>query len=361
MKMSKSTIFVATHKKLDYDLPEIYRLCQVNAEKKGHWPGNYAHDNDSKDNISIKNDRYSELTALYDLWRNNNSDIKGLVHYRRFFSKNNSLTPAHFLKRYVHPSQLYNAVLTEKEINSLLKNADIILEYPLRPSIACAREDLQRFVYPKDVLILDEVIHHDFPDYEESYNTVMHATNISYLNMFVARREICDAYCHWLFDVLSRAENRLGDLSEYDPQHRRIFGYYAELLLNVWVLKNRLKIRHAFVLQLASAETETEHGSLQHLRKKLAATSSPSTLKVFFYSVPSRYVQLVNAVKHPYHLSLESVYSCRHSFRKLTRFYSRFINTAIFTDVVDLNGEPLPYHKTLSRSMLSFKATTGAL
>ena len=44
---------------------------------------------DVGDNISRKNSYYSELTALYWIWKNNPAAYKGLVHYRRFFGTKN--------------------------------------------------------------------------------------------------------------------------------------------------------------------------------------------------------------------------------------------------------------------------------
>ncbi len=37
-------VYVATHKKIDFEIPDYCRKIQVNAERNGQWEG-YLHDN----------------------------------------------------------------------------------------------------------------------------------------------------------------------------------------------------------------------------------------------------------------------------------------------------------------------------
>lgn len=55
--------------------------------------------------------------------------------------------------------------------------------------------------------------------------------------MFVAKKEIFDEYCKWLFDILFEVERRT-DISDYSVQEARIFGYISERLLTVWIWYN---------------------------------------------------------------------------------------------------------------------------
>ncbi|MFT9317077.1 DUF4422 domain-containing protein, partial [Liquorilactobacillus sp.] len=50
-------------------------------------------------------------------------------------------------------------------------------------------------------------------------------------------------YCTWLFDILFESEKKI-DISGYDTQEARVFGYLAEILINVWVFKNNIKIKY---------------------------------------------------------------------------------------------------------------------
>ena len=56
---------------------------------------------------------------------------------------------------------------------------------------------------------------------------------MSCCNMFIAHKSFIDAYCTWLFEILFDLYNRL-DISDYDNYQRRIFGFMAERLLNVY-------------------------------------------------------------------------------------------------------------------------------
>ena len=53
---------------------------------------------------------------------------------------------------------------------------------------------------------------------------------------------LVDNYFEWLLSVLGEIEKRC-DISSYDTQHKRIYGYFAELLMNVYLMKKNLKKR----------------------------------------------------------------------------------------------------------------------
>ena len=331
--MEKISIYVASHKQIALDLPDCYRICQVNAEKNGRWEGAYVHDNDSPDNISFKNDRYCELTALYELWKNDQSDIKGLVHYRRFFSDSDKKSLERYVNRYIKQEHLYHHVLSRERIEEYLHDSDMIVEYPQNPYIVNAREDLQRFVFPKDILVMDGVISKYYPEYLQSYETVMHATNISYLNMFVAKAEICDAYCAWLFPVLEKIEAELVGIDDYDTQHKRIYGYLAEVLLNVWILKNGIKPKYVFTKQLPEAAK---------IRAKAISKQLLTPIR-FSTGYMIRYRLLSQAAKKPYSTTLDDVYRRFRSHRDVLRFYHHFSQTVCAEEEVMIEGKSLPY------------------
>ena len=85
----KVKIIIATHKKYQMPVDEIYLPLHVGAEGKKDNDGNpldlgYTKDN-TGDNISDLNASFCELTGLYWAWKNIDSDYVGLAHYRRHF------------------------------------------------------------------------------------------------------------------------------------------------------------------------------------------------------------------------------------------------------------------------------------
>ena len=61
-------------------------------------------------------------------------------------------------------------------------------------------------------------------------------------NMFIMKRELCDQYCAWLFDILFELEKRL-DITDYNDNDRRVFGFVSERLLDVWLETNGIKYK----------------------------------------------------------------------------------------------------------------------
>src|SRR5699024_11820341 len=64
-----------------------------------------------------KNDRYSELTALYWAWKHVDAEYIGLAHYRRHFGG----------KNYHHGKDRLKWVVTKAELGLMLDKYDVIL------------------------------------------------------------------------------------------------------------------------------------------------------------------------------------------------------------------------------------------
>lgn len=322
------SIYVAAHRKENIDLPEGYKICQVNSEKNGRWEGCCVHDNDGTDNISLKNESYCELTALYELWKNCDSDIKGIAHYRRFFSDHNELNLNNYLLTSIDSSRIKSSILKKNHIIEYLNSDEIIIEYPCNPEIANAYEDLLRYVYPQDIDILCKTVLEYYPDYRESIDSVLHSTRMSYLNMFIARKSVCDEYCSWLFDVLAKAE-KIVDTAGYDVRHRRVFGYLGEFLLNVWIRKNRPSVRYVFSLLVKPSETGSLSAKSILKKSRYLRYIKNAYLSIFekkYYAMCRlRKKELGEVVgSDPYSRTLDDIYRGFGSVADVNDFYSNY-------------------------------------
>ena len=53
-------------------------------------------------------------------------------------------------------------------------------------------------------------------------------------NMMILRRDLLDAYCRWLFDILFILRERM-DGVELDAFQARFYGRGSEIIFNVWL------------------------------------------------------------------------------------------------------------------------------
>lgn len=232
-------IYICTHKNFNFPSginKEIYTPIAV-----GTFTSESVYEKDNKgDNISYKNENYSELTLLYYLWKNKKDDIFGLVHYRRYLCKTNYFKK--FGKIYIPWKRSYS-ILNKKDILEILMNNDIIL--PIKCKIDDKKNVKQHYAdlhYIKDWEITKQVIKEKYPEFISSFEFIENNHYLYICNMFIGKREVINKYCEWLFNLLFEVEKRV-DISSYDDYQRRIFGFLSERLFTVWLYHNKNKIR----------------------------------------------------------------------------------------------------------------------
>lgn len=173
------------------------------------------------ENISHKNREFCELTALYWIWKNDRSKYAGLCHYRRHFNMD-----AEMLCRIV------------------CSDIDVVVTIPILnfPNV--------RSIYIQDHSesdweIMKGVVQTIQPEYADTLNEFQYGVFYYGYNMFIARKEILDDYCSWLFPILEYCEKECGPKN--DRYQNRYIGFLAERLMSVYFLhnENRYKIVHA--------------------------------------------------------------------------------------------------------------------
>lgn len=180
-------------------------------------------------NISKKNGNYSELTALYWIWKNclthhfdrENRKYYGLVHYRRILA------------------------LSEDDAYRLIDNdVDVVLPYPMpyEPNI---EEHHKRYLKDEDWDAVKKAVQELEPEYADCFSKILNQRYLYNYNIILAHEEVLDDYCGWLFPILERVE----ELSVPKGKERsdRYIGYAGETLETLYFMVNskRLNIVHA--------------------------------------------------------------------------------------------------------------------
>ena len=254
--MMKVKIIVCCHKEDIFKHSDVYMPLHVGKALSDMNLG-ILEDN-TGDNISNKNDSYCELTGMYWAWKNlKGIDYIGLCHYRRYFDFNH-------LGRKVFPlstikTEMFNKLNLDisKEAEKWLKKGGCILAKANHQHTSLFTHYCEGH-YSEDIKVLGDIIRDTLPrKFFQAYIDILIKSNrFSPYNMFVMDWNTFDQYCNWLFNLLGNVENII-DISHYSPHQKRVFGYLAERLLNLYVHAEQLKVMQVPVLKI-SDEKETD-------------------------------------------------------------------------------------------------------
>ena len=226
-------LYIATHKK--FNVPNLNGYCALQVGAEGKEKYGYLRDNIGN-HISGKNANYCELTGLYWIWKNTDDSYKGLVHYRRYFGRNNL-------------SNKISDICSYEYLLNCLKSVDIVLPY-VEYFKQNAKEEILLHCCTEEIFDkLRQIIETKYPDYIETYDRYFNENKASLFNMLFCKREIFDAYCEWLFSILFVLEKQV-DLAKLNTYQQRLYGFLSERLLNVWVIKNKLVVKHLPVIHM---------------------------------------------------------------------------------------------------------------
>ena len=230
----KLRIYIASHKKFDVPNFDEYSPISVGTILRNGDDFGYISDAEGN-NISEKNQSFCELTALYWIWKNVKVEIVGLVHYRRYFSKFMACEDEKYFLR-------------KGEILHILDTYDLILPRKIKwKNYTVAGGYDHGAGFKKDLKVIRDIINRRHSEYLDTFDDVCNGHSASYCNMFIMNKSLADKYCEWLFDILFEAESII-DITNYDTSEKRIFGYLSEILLNVWVKNNNLRIYYCPVV-----------------------------------------------------------------------------------------------------------------
>lgn len=216
MNKRKLHVYVV-HSEFDKELTENVRdmeweiPIQVGAELADHIY--YEVTDHVGDHISNKNRQYCELTALYWVWKNDSADYVGISHYRRKF----------------YPNAADMAAILSGDI-------DMAVTVPII-NFSTVKGQYIKDHCEDDWNVMTEAVKKLSPQYSEALETVQNGSFYYAYNMFIARKEVLDDYCSWLFPILFYCERKIG--YKEDTYQNRYIGFLGERLLTVYIAKHR--------------------------------------------------------------------------------------------------------------------------
>lgn len=219
-------LIVAAHK--PYRMPDdkMYIPLHVGAEGKDSF--GFVGDN-TGENISLKNPGFCEVTGLYWAWKNLDADYIGLAHYRRHFS----------LKKH---KDVFESILTFEQAKEILTHYPCILPKKQNYFIESIFSHYTHTHSIEHLLALESVISRNCPEYLDEFQNTKKRTSAHMFNMLILRKDLFCNYCEWLFDILFELEKEI-DTSDYNSFDARVFGRMSELLLDIWVYKNKIEFK----------------------------------------------------------------------------------------------------------------------
>nr|WP_321152053.1 DUF4422 domain-containing protein [uncultured Acetatifactor sp.] len=179
------------------------------------------------ENISEKNVNYSELTALYWMWKNrlNTPSVKaqyeyyGLVHYRRVLE------------------------FTDDDVLRLADNGvDVVLPYPMpyEPDIEAHHN---RYLKEEDWNAVQNAVSGLYPEYGDFFPHVLKQRYLYNYNIVLAKKNVLAEYCDWLFPILEQLEEN--SVPRGADRADRYVGYAGETLATLYFMYNRDKLNIA--------------------------------------------------------------------------------------------------------------------
>lgn len=235
MKKQNIRIFVMTHKAFTPPPDPMYVPLQVGS---ACHPSLGCLSDHTGDHISDLNAYYSELTGMYWLWKNDkDTDMIGICHYRRYLiAEDGHLYQYNDIE---HLLSRYDLIVTKK----------LELRMPYYDGFAATHDE-------KDLIETERVVAEKYPDYAPLFHEMVHKKETYFANMMVCRKQLYDAYCTWLFDILFEVQRRI-DTTGYNNYRKRVYGFLSEFLLTVWIVKNRLHVYESCV-GMSCEKRETE-------------------------------------------------------------------------------------------------------
>ena len=165
--------------------------------------------------------------------------------YRRYFS----------LRRTGCPQK---RILTRAQLLPLLDTADIFLPKKRHYWLETNFTQYAHAHHEEDLWKARAALARLHPGQEHVFDRVMARRSGHRFNLMLMRRDALQSYASWLFPLLDAAEI---DTTGYSARDKRVHGFLAERLLDVWLAQQDYRVK----------ELPVAHLERQHWGRKIAA------------------------------------------------------------------------------------------
>lgn len=202
---------------------------------------------DDGENISNRNDKFSELSAMYWAWKNYDKigtpDYIGFMHYRRqfVFDERLALPYPKWISSFYFVSSLNiaKAYFSDESIKKTIQEYDYLIpKYHVTPT-KNIREEYDKHIPGSHVEIFDtfiQICREIIPDWEEEICQIETGNIVSVCNMFVMKKQLFFDYCDFAFPILFELEKRI-NADNYTENGKRFLGYMAEKLQAMYTFR----------------------------------------------------------------------------------------------------------------------------
>lgn len=227
MEKTKITQYVTAHKNVNNISPNrtwIYVNESINKKINSNDITSW-----TKDNIDYLNPYFCELTALYWIWKNDDSsDIISFEHYRRIF-----LSPKNKIYEY--------KFLNQEEIEKILNhNSKYKIILPAKHYFKQTLFDqYKNNHYIDDLLTLTKYIKKIYPNMNKKFDEFLNNHYCTLFNMFIMSKQNLNKYCNFAFPLLDKIfKERKETINSRSTYQKRFVGFLAERLFSFWCSYN---------------------------------------------------------------------------------------------------------------------------
>lgn len=246
-------IYVATNRLVRLPLPEGYHVLALGRQQpplKGqiHIGKADVLFETEGENIVEKNPFFCELTGFYWLLKNRWKELEdyvGVCQYRRYFS----FHPDKAAAKGTVAGAAFASLIDAQGLEAQLRQADFHVLEAERFAPQTVGRMYALYHRAEDLSMLRKVIEEQSPDYLFAFDEVMQRQEMHGRNMFVTSRRHFLCYSEWLLGLLLRLEKRV-EIPYEDKYQRRLFGFLAERMLDVYLTRHHLTCRELPMVQL---------------------------------------------------------------------------------------------------------------